>query len=340
MTADPAIAAASLNLFELEQPFQCTNEDGELFAELDTDRIRQLSTVPRKVLEQASSLFNLDEIIVKEDQGPPYTTRYLISRKTYCQKSSSTPDSSKKKKSPNSQSNDKASSSNTKQPGSTHTTIVRPILYKPEVTLLEDLSEHVRLNNTQFLTRDFLHLPIYSPELVGNDVYKGIYRDAVRIKIANFCGKELEIAIQVLDCVCVLHTLKVAHLDINVPNFVWDKDSSSVKLSHFALARKCPDPDAKISGPVGILVPPIALDEYNPYHVDNYATGLVVAYLLEDAVPEAPEDLDPIQFLVEKANCMIRERTWGPEQVLQEFRARYDRFGIKPRPSLGPSSVH
>ncbi|THU99049.1 hypothetical protein K435DRAFT_856020 [Dendrothele bispora CBS 962.96] len=227
---------------------------------------------------------------------------------------------------------------NTEQP--TH---IR-VLLEPEATLVKDFSELVSvcLNNTKFLIRDFLHVPIHPPQLVGNDAYQGIYSNAVvPVEMDDFLGKELEIAIQVLDCVCVLHTLKVVHLDINVLNFVWDKNTSSVKLSKFALARKCPDTEAKISGPVGILVPPIDLREYNPYHVDNYATGLVVAYLLEDANPD-PEDLDPLQFLAKKANCMIRDRQPGPEQVLQEFREQYDRFGIKPSPIhlASASSLH
>ncbi|THU84394.1 hypothetical protein K435DRAFT_870313 [Dendrothele bispora CBS 962.96] len=179
--------------------------------------------------------------------------------------------------------------------------------------------------------------------LVGN-AYQGTYSDAaVTVEDVNFRCKELETAIQILDCVCVLHTLQVVHLDIHLENFVWDKNSSSVKLSHFALAQKCPDTEAKMSGPIGLLKPPEyseSLSEYNPYRVDNFATALVVVGLLTSVIPNAPEDLaDPMQFLAEKASCMISDRR-EPDQVLQEFRAQYDRFGIKPRPSLGLSSVH
>ncbi|THU83952.1 hypothetical protein K435DRAFT_929252 [Dendrothele bispora CBS 962.96] len=224
-------------------------------------------------------------------------------------------------------------------PPPTHTRI----LSAHEGAFLASLADHVKLDNTEFLTCAFLHLPIYGVERV-NDKYQGTYSDAVvTIEDDHFRGKELETAIQILDCVCVLHTLAVVHLDIHLSNFVWDQNSSLVKLSHFALARSCPDTKAKTSGPIGLLKPPEYTNSssvYNPYRVDNFATALVVLGLLTSVIPNAPEDLaDPMQFLAEKASCMISDRT-EPKQVLQEFRMQYghDRFGIKPRPSLGATS--
>ncbi|KAK7436555.1 hypothetical protein VKT23_019109 [Stygiomarasmius scandens] len=174
------------------------------------------------------------------------------------------------------------------------------------------------LKATNYPVEVLRHFKIPSESTRSGFTHDGYYKLAPRF----YHGNETTIAVQVLQCVDVLHDLNIVHLEIEISHFLWNPETKHVKLCNFGSARLQEDHSATLSGSFGtpgLTIPEMGFGPFNPYEADNWATGFALSGILNDVPDDQP---GPALFLKIQAWRAMRERV-EPRQILEEFRKLY-----------------
>jgi len=139
----------------------------------------------------------------------------------------------------------------------------------------------------------------------------------------DLTGLGIPIALQLLECVAILHSLHVAHLDIKLANMVWNRSQSVFKLLDFGVSVISSDHSVLLHefvGTPGLTAPEVVFTSFNPYSADNYSVGLLISALLYNEVQS-----EELEFLKCMARQMRDERV-EPSVVWQAFLDRFPMY--------------